>query len=157
MTQISDYLDRTIDLVAFSGQELVGDKLLTMELAAPNESGLVCTGVQKLAQRFLLKLLKELGSDLFRPTDGTEFMTRLNRGELRNQVDVLVAFSEAQLDCRTALRREETAADPNDERYASAVVQALTVLPGNVSLQILITSLAGTAHSVILPIAITVR
>lgn len=154
---IIDYVGRTVDVSAFAGAQESGDQLLTMRLAGPGEGGEVCTGTQKLAQRFLRTLLKEAGSDLFRPNDGTEFMTKLNRGELRNQVDVLVAFAEAQLDCKRLLKAEETDADPDDERYASAVIESLSVLPGSVKLYIRLTSRAGDSRKVILPVSILAR
>ncbi len=157
MTTLVDYFDRTIDLTAFDGMTAQGEQQLTMRLAAPGEGGQVCTGAQKVVQRFLLKLLTELGSDPLEPEDGTEFLTKLNRGEIRNQVDALVVFAEAQLDIRRRLRAEETAADPADERYESAVVESLAVLPGFVQYHLRITTRAGDARQVILPLPITVR
>lgn len=152
-----DYLGRTVDLLAFTGVQESGDQQLQMQLAAAGEGGQVCTGMQKLMQRFLRTFFKETGSDIFRPTDGTEFMTRLNRGELRNQVDVLVAFAEAQLDCKRLLKAEETDADPDDERYASAAIESLAVAPGSVKLYIRLTSRAGDSRKVILPVSILTR
>lgn len=154
---LTDYLTRSADLLAFDGATPSGDAQLTMQLAAPDEGGKLCVGAQKLAQRFLRTFLKDVGSDPFRPTDGTEFMARLRRGELRNQVDVLVAFAEAQLDCRRLLRAEETAADPADERYSLASVESLAISPGYLQIKIRVLSLAGDARTVILPISVTVR
>ncbi len=154
---LQDYLDRTVDLLAFAGAKALGEQQLTMSVIGGAESGEVCTGVQKLAQRWLIKFMKIMGTDPYDPNSGTEFMLRAKRGELRNQVDALVAFSEAQLDVRKQLRAEEQTTDPDDEKYASAVVQSLAVLPGQLKLYVRLTSVAGDSREIILPINITVR
>lgn len=154
---INDYLTRTTDILALSGQKETGEALLTMSFAGVVDSGEICTGIQKLTQRYVLRFLKKTGSDLFAQGEGTEFMTRVDRGELRNSVDALVAFSEAQLDLRKQLRAEELSTDPDDERFDRAEIQSLAVLPGNLKLYIRLYSRAGDSRELILPISITVR
>lgn len=152
---IAEYVDRTIDLLAYSGATATGRAVLTQELVLPGERGEICTGIQKLAQRFLLKLLTERGSMTFRPREGTDFMTRLRLGQLRTQLDVFVAFSASLLDVKTQLLSEQLTTDPLDEKYASASILGLVSGPGYVAITIQIISQAGDSRQAILPIPIT--
>lgn len=153
---IVDYVDRTIDVVAYQGSKPRGNQLLTSELATPDQSGLVCTGVVKLAQKFLLKLFKERGSKLYRPTEGNDFMTEARQGLLRNQVDVFTSFSAALVDIRREFAAEETDDLPPDERFGSAELLGVTVQPGRVSISVQITSQNDTTTKFITPLPITI-
>ncbi len=149
---IADYLDRTVDVLAFQGAEPTGEVLLEQTLAQANQGGQICTGVQKLAQRFLLELFTERGSMPYLPLRGTDFLPRALRGELRNQSDVLVAFSNSLIDIRNNLQAEETGNEPLDEQYAGAVVESIAVASDLVKLYINVASRAGTTRKVILPL-----
>ena len=154
MSDLTDYIDRVYDVLAYAGATPAGDTLLTQELVLENESGQICVGAQLLAQRFLLEILTEKGSMVYRPTRGTDFMAQLRQGYLRTPIDVFAAFSSALVDVQRNLQDDETN-EPDDERYSSAQILSLTVLPGSVEIYVEITSLAGTSRKVILPIAVT--
>ena len=152
MSGIADYTNRTVDVLAFSGAQPSGETLLSQALAQFQQGGEICTGVQKLAQRFVLELFTDIGSMPYLPARGTDFVGRALRGEFRSQADVLVAFSSALIDIRNNLQAAESATDSSDERYASAEVLSIAVLPGIVKLYINVVSLAGSSRKVILPL-----
>ena len=59
MSEIPKYIGRSIDVLAFRGGQRAGDVLLEQSLADQFSTGEICTGLQKLAQRFILALLTE--------------------------------------------------------------------------------------------------
>jgi hypothetical protein len=155
MSTIVDYLDRRVDVLAFQGATPQGSRLLTQALAPPGGAGLICAGIQKLAQRFLLELLTERGSMPFAQQRGTELISRARLGYLRTQLDVFAATSSAISDAQQNLWDEESDNDPEDESFASAELLAVTSLPGYASLTIRVTSRAGTSRDVLTPLPIT--
>lgn len=164
MSTVADYAGRYIDVMAYQGVMVDRDAQLTMAMATAGNSGTICTGTQKLAQRFLIRLMTRRGSMPYQPTEGCNFMTRLLRGDLRTSLDVYAAFSAALIDIRRSMRNEETEerltrgiiANP-EEVLASAKITQLTIIPGKVTMTITITSKAGSSRAVILPIATTLR
>jgi len=150
---LQDYATRRYDLLAFEGVDPEKKSQLRLLLFSDNNSGQICTGIQKLAQRWLLEFLTETGSMLGKPDRGCDFMRLVRNGRLRNQTDVFYAFTHAEVIVRRNLRTEETADMPNDERIAGADPISISFLPGYAQLQIEITSLAGTTREIILPVS----
>ena len=156
MSQMSStgiqYAGRQIDLLMLDDAQPSGDTLLTQALVKPGQSGAVITGVEKLVQRFLLEFLTERGSLTYLPERGTEFMTSFKFGGLRTSQDVFGAFSSAELSLKNSLVLEESESDPLDERYGSSQLLNVTLGADTISLQIRVTSLAGTDRVVIYPL-----
>lgn len=146
---------RSYDVLAFQGAKPIGEVQLQQIIFSETAAGMLCTGVQKLAQRFVLELLTEQGSMLYLPDRGTTFMIRFRQGYLRVEADVFIAFYLALNDLELNLTAEELATDPFDERYGSATLDSVTILAGTVVLHITLMSLAGTSRAVILPVATT--
>jgi hypothetical protein len=144
---------RVYDVLAFQGAKLIGEVQLQQILFNEAAAGMLCTGIQKLAQRFVLELLTEAGSMLYLPDRGTSFMIRFHQGYLRTETDVFIAFNLALNDLELNLTAEETDADPDDERYASATLDSVTITATSAVLHITLMSRAGTARAVILPVA----
>ena len=82
-------------------------------------------------------------------------MTQFRQGYLRTETDVFIAFNLALNDIELNLTDEELDTDPDDERYASATLDSVTIADGTVILHVTLRSLAGTAREVILPVATT--
>lgn len=155
-SQIPLYIGRTIDVLAFRGGTQYGDKLLEQSLASSNSTGEICTGLQKLAQRFLIVLLTERGSVKYFPEQGTDFMISLGQGRVHDETDMRAVFGLAVQELTTQMLEDESESDPDDERFLRAELLRLTVVPGYVNLTISITSRAETSASIILPIPIVV-
>lgn len=155
MTTLADYLGRRIDVVAWHGSAARGVVQLQPFLVNEDSSGEICTGIVKLAQRFLLELLTERGSIKHQPSRGCQFMTLLQSGKARTTADLQAIFALAELEIRTNLHADELADDPDDERYAGATLIGTTVTPGRVIIGIRIASVAESVK-VVLPISIVV-
>lgn len=157
---ISDYVGRTVDLLAFQGQRLRGgDRLLAQTLLSPAggagaPGGELCAGVQKLAQRWLLEFMTTPGSMVNLPGRGCAFMRQLRRGELRTTVDAVQAFQLAADRVRVNLQDEESATTPDDEALAAAELEGMAVAGDRLTMTVRILSRAGYAALLVLPVAV---
>lgn len=148
-----DYKDRSYDFFAFQNVKAAGESQLGLELFSEKNAGQICTGTQKLAQRWLLEFLTELGSLPGLPDRGCEFMTKVRQGRLRNYADVWAEFIFSAYRVSATLINEEDDTWNPEERFFRAELLALAFLPGYANLSISITSVAGDSRQVILPIA----
>tara|TARA_A100001015_G_scaffold298353_1_gene380972 strand:- start:316 stop:786 length:471 start_codon:yes stop_codon:yes gene_type:complete len=133
---VSDYIGRTIDVLAFRGGNASGQVLLNATLADAESSGEITTGIQKLAQRWIITMLTELGSVTYKPEMGTTFMTQLRAGEVHSDADMRALFTLTELSAREQLQNEITTTTPLDEQYLSASLEAVTVSNGNISITV---------------------
>ena len=152
MSTVSDYKNRTVDVAAFKGWKLGKSTEVEQKLVLPGKSGEVIAGIEKLVQRFTIELLTELASIPYLPTRGSTFMLDARSGIWRTAGDVTTSFSQAILTVADNLGVEEAASDPADERFSSATLLSVSLLGDSVTLQIEITSDAGTSFTALLPI-----
>lgn len=148
------YQNRAFDVLAVRGAAYPGSALLSQTLFGTDAAGEICTGVQKLAQRFLLEFLTEKGSLTFLPERGCAFLRLLRLGYLRTEADVAVEFNFAVLEIKQNLTGDEVATTPNDERFQNAVLDSVALDADAMTLNITITSVAGDTREVILPLAL---
>ena len=156
MTTVANYLGRTVDVCAFAGQDPNRETLLIQALALPGQGGAICTGMQKLAQRWLMEFLTMTGSMKYLPQRGCDFMAQLSRGQLRTTRDVEQAFYLAAAQVKLNLRTEDPVGAPDDEVLADAELLNLAINGDQLIMHLSLSSLAGTARTVILPLATTV-
>lgn len=143
----AEYTGRRVDVWGYSGG-------YTGELAADLFSDMVCAGILKLAQRWVIAFLTELGSVRFNPARGTTFITRLRDGELRTEGDVAAAFLLAADEMIDQMDAEEPEGTPADETYVSAELLEVGLLPNSkLSLTVAVTSLAGVSRTVLVPVS----
>ena len=166
---LSDYINRKYDYLALRNTTGAGNRRLGLELFNANTSGEICTGVQKLTQRWLLEFMTEDGSMPGLPRRGCGFMRLARQGRFRLPINVQAAFSAADLKIRRNLRLEDAVDTPDDERFGSAELLNVAVLPGYdvnsqsgtgavfLTLSVRINSRAGTSREVIVPIEIIPR
>ncbi len=152
---IADYVGRTVDILAYQGIKATGNNKLTETLAEPGTGGVIITGVQKVAQRFLTELLKEVGTMTFRPSEGTSFLTEARLGGLQTQADVLGAFARGVLEVRRILQVDELASDPDDEKFRDAEVISIEVSPGQAIVNFEIVTEAGRDRTFIFPLPVS--
>lgn len=150
---MSNYDNRVYDFLALQNVQASGEQLLGLELFTPTNSGQICAGVQKLAQRWLLEFLTENGSMPGRPDRGTRFMRLVRQGRLRTTPAIAAEFSFAAYEARINLQNEENATWPDDERLGDVRLTSLAFLPGYAKLYIQIVSRAGETRDVLLPIS----
>lgn len=166
---LSDYVNRKYDYLGLQNTTGPGDRRLGLELFNKDTSGQITTGAQKLAQRWLLEFMTERGSMPGLPSRGSSFMRTARTGGFRTPLNVRTEFAVSDLNIKNNLRAEETDDMPDDERFGSAEITNVAILPGfDVSqksgttatflmLGVKITSLAGDAREVVLPIEIVPR
>lgn len=150
----AQYQGRQFDLLVLRGAQPLGEVLLNQTVFGPESSGEVCTGVQTLAQRWTLEFLTIPGSMPFLPKRGCDFLSAFFGGQLRSELDVQQMFLVAAAQVRSKLSAEETDDMNPEERLDQAELTGVTITPESLNLAISITSLAGTARAVILPISV---
>lgn len=149
---LKTFVNRKYDYLAFQAVENRTDGLKDMALVADRTSGKICTGAQKLAQRWALEFLTERGSMRHLPERGCDFMDSVRRGILRSQVDIFSEFSGASLAITQNLRAEEYEGMPDEERFDRAILANVTLQPGSVDLRVIIVSRARESRVITLPI-----
>ncbi len=153
---VIEFQGRTADLLVFHGKfPSEREQLVALSLAPNNTGGLLCTGIQKTAQRVLITLLNKRGSVLYRETDGTAFMTDMERGAWRTQADVFQSFTASKLTLMRQLRGVEEETDPEDERVDDVELENVELEADSVSLTFRLTTLSGDDYTFIAPIPVT--
>lgn len=145
------YIDRRFDVLALQGAKPTGEVLLAQQLFG-FDSGEVCTGIQKLAQRWALEFLTPRGTVKFLPRRGTDFMLIARRGGFRHEQDVRAEYNFAAVRIKQTLKNEEVAAMQDDERLSKDELLQLILGPQTLQLKVQLTSLAGSSREIILPI-----
>ncbi len=154
----ASYIDRTADLLVFHHLSRDPNVPLTQAIIPPGRySGYLTTGIDKLAQRFLLALLTVQGSKQFKPLDGCQFVADVRRGRWRTSADVRQSFYSALVDIKRQLQLDESATTPEDEQYGGAVLDDVVLDWPTVSLTISLASVAGTSRTIIAPLGVVVH
>lgn len=154
MSTVADYQGRKFDILAF--QPINGKTELNQALASDASGGLICTGIQKLAQRWVLEFLTPVGSMPYMITRGSSFLSNIRAGRIKNNVDVISFFSLAVSEIDLNLSNEDNLSDPDDERYYSASLLGFSFsVDGKLVLEVSVVSAAGTTRKVILPISVS--
>jgi len=151
----SEYIGRTVDVAAFKGWSPNKRTKVEQVLAGPGDAGQLIAGIEKLLQRFAIELLTEEGSLLYLPKRGSSFMTAARTGYWRTGDDVRSSFNLAMLGVTENLQVEESDTDPDDERFASADLLAVSLLGDTATMSVKVTSQAGTSFTALLPLNIT--
>lgn len=150
----ADYVGKTIDLWAFQ-QLKGGSDLLEQSMLLP-VPGYICTGIEKLIQRWIIEFFTKQGSMPFQPERGSTFMTAFSRGELQIEADLIAEFGFAadQIFNNIVAATSENA--PAEEVLQTAVLNEISILADQLQLIVTITSAAGTSRQIILPIPFSV-
>lgn len=152
MSTAANYANRRIDLVFLQGVTLSGKKTLAQQLFNENNAGQVCTGIQKLIQRWILRLLTPVGTMKFNPTRGTTFMRDMLSAY--NETDVDTVFRLANMDATRQIIQEETPSMPSDERLNHVELLDITFTDYSVIIKVRMYSQTGDSSPVVLPISL---
>jgi hypothetical protein len=116
------------------------------------------SGIERVAQRFLMLLLTEYGSTRYRKQfeqpRGTMFMTQWRKGEFRAESDLTAAFDVAIIMINSQLREEFSYDAPPEDQFTKAKLEHLVLTPDAANLVILIQSLTDEIRF-ILPLTTT--
>lgn len=154
----TDYSGRTVDLLIFQGVKETGKQ--PVELAW-GDVGYLCTGVQKVAQTWLVLFLTERGTVLDDPERGTDFLNAVRSGRIQVEEDVPAEFSIAA--DRVSRLMDQDAADagdlPDDERldFAQLIDYSIDRLASRLYLKILIQAISGAGTTIYLPVSTSIR
>lgn len=146
-----------MDLLAFQDEKVGQSALLTQILVKDGERGEITTGIQKLAQRWLVEFLTVRGSIRALPTRGARFIDDIRKGQIRTAVDAEQSFYLSVRQVATNLKREEEDGIPDDEAYLSAELESLAVNGDEIIAFVVLSSVAGSSAQVILPIPVKVQ
>ena len=159
-----DYIGRQFDVLAFRNVQEAGSSELAQSLFNAESGqtifdavvgGEVCTGIQKLSQRWVLEFATTRGSMGFHLSNrGSDFMRWVRQGRLRTEFDVQTYFNFAAQQVRTQLVNEETPDMNPEERLDQALLGQIALFDGVLQMSITISSQAGENRQVILPIPI---
>lgn len=150
---LQDYVNRKYDYLALQNVRPAGNSKLGLELFNSQANGQLCVGIQKLSQRWLLEFFTALGSMPGKPDRGSTFMPDVQSGQLLNALNVATAFEAASIGIRRNLQNEEYDDMPPDERFDSADILSIAILPGYLELSVQLNSRAGSSREIILPVA----
>lgn len=128
--------------------------LQRISLFAVDGSSEAATGPDKAAQRFTLEFLTPLGSMPFSPNRGSTFPIAAASGVIRVDLDVRQEFSLALGGVLRNLAADERPGDSADERVADVSLTRAVVSPDGLILEVAITTAAGVATMVALPIVV---
>lgn len=148
----TDYINRRFDLLALQGAQPTGLVPLKQQLFNGN-SGQICTGVQKMAQRWVLEFMTFTGSIPFQPNRGVDFVQFARTGRLRNEVDAIAEYNFAAVRIKQIMQNEEVEDMEDDERLDTDELLELALSADAVILSVKLTSRAGTSREAILPIS----
>jgi len=152
---ITNYSNRTVDISMFGlavYQPGIGEEQTDITLALQT-GGRVCTGIAKLAQKFLLVLLSS--NNYYDMAWGTELSQALLTGSVQKAYQNLSnSMGGAIANAIDLLRSQETDATPDDERVGSAQVVSMTqdTNTGSVTASIVLQSSAGNSTVLVTPV-----
>ncbi len=153
---VAEYKGRRYDVLALQGAKPRGEALLQQQLFSEVSYGEICTGIQKLSQRFVMEFCTISGSMPFARDRGCRFMREFYNGRLRTEGQIRTVFGFSEVEIGRNLRAEEDDTMPDDERYDFAELLGVAIVPNLIRIDIGVVSLAGSNRSVILPLPYTV-
>lgn len=115
--------------------------------------GRVVIGPEQLAQRFILSLLKAIGSFSFRLNRGTTYVTDISGANFYSELDANAMLVGAMIQAGSDLGLDEQLSDPADTKFSSAQVVQLVIAGDSLTASIKLISQAGTASTIVLPLS----
>ena len=140
----------TYDFYIFYGAGASGDRRISLVLGNPGQQ---CTGVQKIAQTFTKLFLTDRGSVNGDPAMGTDFMSALRTGTIRDENTLQAAFQSAVIDVLNYVSQYQLDTTPADEQLTQAILVTWDLQPDRLSIKVALTSAAGTTREYVLPIS----
>ena len=150
MASTTNYYNRSVDLCIFQG--IKDSRPVTVNQALFDDGGYVCTGIQKLIQRWTVKFLTPLGSMKFHPDWGTNFLEEATH--FHSEIDAELSFYSANVSACEQLRMEEDDSMLLEEQIDNVKLNYITVNSTGFTLNITLTSKFGSTAPVVLPVSI---
>ena len=154
--QLEPYTLATNDVSAFQNVQAAGNAKLELKLFDADGQSYMVTGTQKLAQRFMLRLLTPSRGMSYLPGEGTDFVSRLRAGMFRTTDSVYSAFAIAETQMAAQFAVDTRESDTLNEQYRDARLTSVVLQPGYAKLNIQLRSRAETLQ-IVLPVPVTIR
>ena len=151
-----NYTGRLVDLLFFQGTQPQGETQVALALF-PDQ---VTTGIQKVCQTFALLFLTEKGTLPYQPLLGSDFISAMRRGELRDEAAVQLAFNvAATVIVRTMGIEARAQGLPDDEVITDAQLTRflLDKKAATLKLYATLTTQAGAQREVFLPVTSAIQ
>ena len=160
MATSTNYTGRNVDLNIFQNTPAEGAGESLVELVFGGDGGEVVTGIHKLCQSFTVLFLTEISSIPLHTALGTNFVTAVRMGRLRDEGDVRSEFQESAERVKQTLDLEiDTYNLPEDEQIESVVLQNFEInqAASQLKIYVRITTVAGNSRVLYLPVPIAIQ
>lgn len=159
MSVSTDYTGRTVDVLIFQGVKATGKQRVETGFG---EAGEVCTGIQKVAQTWLVLFMTDRGSVVNKPTRGSSFFPAVRQGRIQVEEDIPAEFALAAEQVRQTMELDAVEYTPPleaDERLDTAELLDFDLFKelSYLRLKVRIRSLAGDERTVFLPVPVAIR
>jgi len=157
MAGTTDYTGRSIDLLIFQGVEESGSQQVSM---AFGDTGYICTGIQKLAQKWTILFLADVGSKKYWQTEGTDILNAIRNSNIRTSQELIGHFNDAAFSVAETLTGDpDYTALEDDERLSRAdlVNYVLDREGGYLYLKVNLVSVSGNSREIKLPIPVVIK
>ena len=145
----SNYMGRSVDLVAWHGVKPKGWATLSQKLFNKDGKSEACTGIQRAVQRWIDTFLTPIGSVMFNRAKGTSFM--LDVYTMCTENDVTDLFYLCNSDALEQIRNNSDGLK-DDEKVKTVSLDNIELFLGNLSIYVTLTTMAGESTQIILPI-----
>lgn len=150
----TNYVDRKkdISILQYPDATIVGAQDMRVEFDLVTK---YCSGIQKLAQKYVIILFTNIGSQKYYPDFGTEFLWTLQAGiSPTDKIAAAQIFNLASYDAVNTLKRHQAERDniPLDERIASASLEDISLYGGSVSFSVQLNTEASTGVTFLIPL-----
>jgi hypothetical protein len=155
-TTTTNYSGRKVDLLIFQNPDYTGKNVqVTLDFGSPSK---ITTGIQKAVQRWTILFLTRRGSALGDPELGTDFMTKLLKQQLPDDLAIQNEFAIAARDITDYLIATSSSTIPDDELIIGAtLLDGWNLSKTMLKLRIGLTSRAGTAYTVVVPVPVVIK
>lgn len=137
------------DILIFQGVKPSGEAAVSLKLGNP---GAFISGIQKVAQTFIKLFLTDRGTVDGDPAMGTDFLSQMRSGFIRDEVSMQSMFQSSVLDVKNYISEYEKTDAPDDERLDSAELISWDLRPGFFSITVRIVTAAGDSRAFTMPV-----
>lgn len=149
----TDFQGRTFDLAAV--QLKLGQTYTPMELFGTDAAGQVYTGILRLVQSWVMRLLTIQGSMPYAEDEGCSFLADAVEGKWLDEESVRESFDLAVADIQEQFEQEQEDLSEDEQLDYVELLDVQIDEERNVRLSVQIVSKAGESREVVLPLTVS--
>jgi hypothetical protein len=151
----TSYDNRTVDLLMLQGVDTdASSSVVSMSLG--NE-GMICSGIQKVAQCVLKLLCTAIGSVKFDPNYGTGFIPAMQKGIIKDGTMLIAYFGYSVTQIMDYVGNNTSVPAPADETLTGVELLAWDIQPTSLYMKIKINTAAGESRVYVVPVPVAIR